>query len=236
MESSRKDFISSLPLLAHKSQKITYNNDEYIFVTKLFNNESLEPEITFLLFNKDKIFKTIYNYEQFKTYKKNMGLEGSWKSLMESMGNAIDGVDSGELKISFPNNKDKLELIVVHPISKEVKISGNITFEKVKKNLNEIFFDGISLLYDAREQLKMEKITNIKETNKISVNDNIISERKENLEKDNKGNMILEVKQNVKRKYHANLINPNIKKRKKKGVEFIKEETNEDKDVNNESL
>ena len=233
MESSRKDFISSLPLLSHKSQKITYNNDEYIFVTKLFNNESLEPEITFLLFNKDKIFKTIYNYEQFKTYKKNMGLEGSWKSLMESMGNAIDGVDSGELKISFPNNKDKLELIVVHPISKEVKISGNITFEKVKKNLNEIFFDGISLLYDAREQLKMEKITNIKEINKISVNDNIISERKENLEKDNKGNMILEVKQNVKRKYHANLINPNIKKRKKKGVEFIKEETNEDKDVNN---
>ena len=68
------------------------------------------------------------------------------------------------------------------------------------------------------------------------MNDNIISERKENLEKDNKGNMILEVKQNVKRKYHANLINPNIKKRKKKGVEFIKEETNEDKDVNNESL
>lgn len=235
MESSRKDFISSLPLLAYKTQRITSNNEDYIFVTKLFSNESSEPEITFLLFNQEKIYKTIYNYEQFKAYKKNMGLEGSWKSLMESMGNAIEGIDNGELKISFSKNKDKVDLIVVHPISKEVKISGNITMDKVKKNLNEIYFEGITLLFEAKEHLKMEKITTQKEINKLSISENIISERKENIEKVLNGNSILEVKQNVKRKYHANLINPNIKKRKKKGVEFIKDEEPDEKNNNIES-
>lgn len=234
MEISKKDFVSSLPLLDHKNQKIIFEDEKYIFLSRINLENPNEPEITFFLFSKNKIFKKSFTYNSFKDYKAAMGFEGSWKNLFQTFSNAIEGVDDGTIQIKLPVSKtEKLTLIIVHPIAKEIKVSGNIEMDKVNADsLKEVYFDGLIELFDSKESIKtkiIEEKDNEKKVNLVD-NNNLINNKKENNKSFSNG---LEFKQNVKRKFHSNLINPNIKKRKKKGVQFI-EDDNENKDEKEE--
>lgn len=235
MEISKKDFVSSLPLLAHKSQKIFFDDEKFIFLSKINLENPNEPEITFFLFSKNKIFKKSFTYISFKEYKEAMGFEGSWKNLFQTFSNAIEGVDDGAIQIKTPLNKnEKLTLIIFHPIAKEIKVSGNIEMEKVnEESIKDIYFDGLIELFESKESIKT-KIIEEKDNDKKAnlVDSNILpNSKKENNKSFSNG---LEFKQNVKRKFHSNLINPNIKKRKKKGFQFI-EDDNENKEKKEEN-
>jgi hypothetical protein len=64
-------------------------------------------------------------------------------------------------------------------------------------------------------------------------NDKIVIEQSQ-IQKSVSGNSNLVIKHNLKRKFNSNLINPNIKKRKKKGFTFIQEDEDENKEKDDE--
>ena len=68
------------------------------------------------------------------------------------------------------------------------------------------------------------------ETSTLTEKINKIDIEQSQIQKSVSGNSNLEIKHNLKRKFHSNLINPNIKKRKNKGYTFIQEEEDDNKE------
>ena len=169
-----------------------------------------------------------------------MGLEGTWKMFLLTMVNAIECKEGGELKIESSFLKDELKLIIVHPISKEVKISGSVTLNLIKDNLKENLYKGIEELYEGNNELR-ELLEKEREKNKLmSTNSfftpvtNITANIDEGNTKNNSMSSAFDIQLKQKRKFHSNLINPNIKKRKKKGATFTQEEAETDHETNYE--
>ena len=167
-----------------------------------------------------------------------MGLEGPWKNFFNTLVNAIDNIDEGELKLDFKNNFNECILTIIHPIAKNIKISSKINFEKPfsksDKEYSNILFDILLSVYDNKEELREKTMNNNDSDNNSVLSVNLKKDKSDfdlsHLQKNVSGNNSLEIKQNLKRKFHSNLINPNIKKRKNKGYTFIQEEEDDNKE------
>lgn len=230
-EKDKKDFLLEISLLSRKSQRLFHQHEEYIFMTKMYNKGG--SNVSFVLYNKDKMYQKDFDYDSFLEYKQSMGLEGTWKMFLLTVVNAIDFKDGGALKIESSFLTDELKLILVHPISKEVKISGSITLNLIKDNLKENYYNGISELFETTKELRalLEKE---KEKNKLISTNTFFTPANNIPQIEDKSTNSFDTQLKQKRKYHSNLINPNIKKRKMKGATFTQEEVETDHETNYE--
>ena len=241
-DSNNFEFISCIPLLNNKSRKIKYEEKDYLFLSKVYPQSTPKPIIQFYIVSSEKIFIKEFDYDLFKEYKEKMGLEGPWKNFFNTFLNAIDNIDDGELKLSI-NKENECILTIIHPITKNVKISSKINFEKwiskTDKEYSNIIFEILLCIYDSKEEFK-EKIINNNSDNSSILSGNLnlkndkIEIEQSQIQKSVSGNSNLEIKHNLKRKFHSNLINPNIKKRKNKGYTFIQEDEDENKEKDDE--
>ena len=241
-DSNNFEFISCIPLLNNKSRKIKYEEKDYLFFSKVYPQSTPKPIIKFYIVSSEKIFIKEFDYDLFKEYKEKMGLEGPWKNFFNTFLNAIDNIDDGELKLSI-NKENECILTIIHPITKNVKISSKINFEKwiskTDKEYSNIIFEILLCIYDSKEEFK-EKIINNNSDNSSILSGNLnlkndkIDIEQSQIQKSVSGNSNLEIKHNLKRKFHSNLINPNIKKRKNKGYTFIQEDEDENKEKDDE--
>ena len=241
-DSNNFEFISCIPLLNNKSRKIKYEEKDYLFLSKVYPQSTPKPIIQFYIVSSEKIFIKEFDYDLFKEYKEKMGLEGPWKNFFNTFLNAIDNIDDGELKLSI-NKENECILTIIHPITKNVKISSKINFEKwiskTDKEYSNIIFEILLCIYDSKEEFK-EKIINNNSDNSSILSGNLnlkndkIDIEQSQIQKRISGNSNLEIKHNLKRKFHSNLINPNIKKRKNKGYTFIQEDEDENKEKDDE--
>ena len=242
-DSNNFEFISCIPLLNNKSRKINYEEKDYLFLSKVYPQTTPKPIIKLYIVSSEKIFIKEFDYDLFKEYKEKMGLEGPWKNFFNTLVNAIDNIDEGELKLDFKNNFNECILTIIHPIAKNVKISNKINFEKLisknDKEYSNIIFEILLCIYDSKEEFKEKIINNNSDNNSIlSGNLNLKKDKididQSQTQKSISGNSNLEIKHNLKRKFHSNLINPNIKKRKNKGYTFIQEDEDENKEKDDE--
>ena len=237
-DSNNFEFISYIPLLNNKSRKVNFEDKDYLFISKVYPQTTPKPIIKFYIVSSEKIFLKEFNYDLFKEYKEKMGLEGPWKNFFNTLVNAIDNIDEGELKLDFKNNFNECILTIIHPIAKNIKISSKINFEKPfsksNKEYSNILFDILLSVYDSKEELREKTMNNNDSDNNSVLSVNLKKDKSDfdlsQLQKNVSGNNSLEIKQNLKRKFHSNLINPNIKKRKNKGYTFIQEEEDDNKE------
>ena len=237
-DSNNFEFISCIPLLNNKSRKVNFEDKDYLFISKVYPQTTPKPIIKFYIVSSEKIFLKEFNYDLFKEYKEKMGLEGPWKNFFNTLVNAIDNIDEGELKLDFKNNFNECILTIIHPIAKNIKISSKINFEKPfsksNKEYSNILFDILLSVYDSKEELREKTMNNNDSDNNSVLSVNLKKDKSDfdlsQLQKNVSGNNTLEIKQNLKRKFHSNLINPNIKKRKNKGYTFIQEEEDDNKE------
>ncbi len=241
-DSNNFEFISYIPLLNNKSRKVNFEDKDYLFISKVYPQTTPKPIIKFYIVSSEKIFLKEFNYDLFKEYKEKMGLEGPWKNFFNTLVNAIDNIDEGELKLDFKNNFNECILTIIHPIAKNIKISSKINFEKPfsksDKEYSNILFDILLSVYDNKEELREKTMNNNDSDNNSVLSVNLKKDKSDfdlsQLQKNVSGNNTLEIKQNLKRKFHSNLINPNIKKRKNKGYTFIQEDEDENKEKDDE--
>ena len=237
-DSNNFEFISCIHLLNNKSRKVNFEDKDYLFISKVYPQTTPKPIIKFYIVSSEKIFLKEFNYDLFKEYKEKMGLEGPWKNFFNTLVNAIDNIDEGELKLDFKNNFNECILTIIHPIAKNLKISSKINFEKPfsksNKEYSNILFDILLSVYDSKEELREKTMNNNDSDNNSVLSVNLKKDKSDfdlsQLQKNVSGNNSLEIKQNLKRKFHSNLINPNIKKRKNKGYTFIQEEEDDNKE------
>ena len=237
-DSNNFEFISCIHLLNNKSRKVNFEDKDYLFISKVYPHTTPIPIIKFYIVSSEKIFLKEFNYDLFKEYKEKMGLEGPWKNFFNTLVNAIDNIDEGELKLDFKNNFNECILTIIHPIAKNIKISSKINFEKPfsksNKEYSNILFDILLSVYDSKEELREKTMNNNDSDNNSVLSVNLKKDKSDfdlsHLQKNVSGNNSLEIKQNLKRKFHSNLINPNIKKRKNKGYTFIQEEEDDNKE------
>lgn len=237
-DSNNFEFISCIHLLNNKSRKVNFEDKDYLFISKVYPQTTPKPIIKFYIVSSEKIFLKEFNYDLFKEYKEKMGLEGPWKNFFNTLVNAIDNIDEGELKLDFKNNFNECILTIIHPIAKNIKISSKINFEKPfsksDKEYSNILFDILLSVYDSKEELREKTMNNNDSDNNSVLSVNLKKDKSDfdlsQLQKNVSGNNTLEIKQNLKRKFHSNLINPNIKKRKNKGYTFIQEEEDDNKE------
>ena len=237
-DSNNFEFISCIHLLNNKSRKVNFEDKDYLFISKVYPHTTPIPIIKFYIVSSEKIFLKEFNYDLFKEYKEKMGLEGPWKNFFNTLVNAIDNIDEGELKLDFKNNFNECILTIIHPIAKNIKISSKINFEKPfsksNKEYSNILFDILLSVYDSKEELREKTMNNNDSDNNSVLSVNLKKDKSDfdlsQLQKNVSGNNSLEIKQNLKRKFHSNLINPNIKKRKNKGYTFIQEEEDDNKE------
>ena len=237
-DSNNFEFISCIHLLNNKSRKVNFEDKDYLFISKVYPQTTPKPIIKFYIVSSEKIFLKEFNYDLFKEYKEKMGLEGPWKNFFNTLVNAIDNIDEGELKLDFKNNFNECILTIIHPIAKNIKISSKINFEKPfsksNKEYSNILFDILLSVYDSKEELREKTMNNNDSDNNSVLSVNLKKDKSDfdlsQLQKNVSGNNTLEIKQNLKRKFHSNLINPNIKKRKNKGYTFIQEEEDDNKE------
>ena len=237
-DSNNFEFISCIHLLNNKSRKVNFEDKDYLFISKVYPQTTPKPIIKFYIVSSEKIFLKEFNYDLFKEYKEKMGLEGPWKNFFNTLVNAIDNIDEGELKLDFKNNFNECILTIIHPIAKNIKISSKINFEKPfsksNKEYSNILFDILLSVYDSKEELREKTMNNNDSDNNSVLSVNLKKDKSDfdlsHLQKNVSGNNSLEIKQNLKRKFHSNLINPNIKKRKNKGYTFIQEEEDDNKE------
>ena len=248
---NKNDFIKNLPLFNNKSKLI---ENKYLLFIKTHPQTTKEPIINFTLIKKyEKIFFKDFNSEKFNELKTKIGLECSLNDFMKGFIKNIKEKDN--IIIEEINNKLLLMKITFN-ISKGININVVINFEDFinydSKTFNHILMDILFNLYDEKKEFEND-IKNINNNHKllnINNNDNENSfinnsnldlinicnflETKKNMEEENEKKNDKEINKK-KRKFRANLINPNIKKRNKKAINYISEEEEDNnKEINNE--
>jgi len=244
----QSDFIKNLPLFNNKS-KLIQNN--FILFLKSYPQNTKEPILNMKIIKKNgKIFFKDFNYEKFNELKLKIGLECNLNDFMKSFINNI----KEEKNIIIEEINKFLLMKIIFNISNGIKINVVINFEDSidceSKIFNNILMEILFNLYDEKNEIENQ----IKNKNK---NLNLNNEIENNIEKfllNNENNNLdlmnivnfIENKKNIsenkkneyennnnkkKRKYRANLINPNIKKRNKKAISYVSEE---DEDENND--
>ena len=247
----KNDFIKNLPLYNNKSKLI---ENKYLLFIKTHPQTTKEPIINFTLIKKyEKIFFKDFNSEKFNELKTKIGLECSLNDFMKSFIKNIKEKDN--IIIEEINNKLLLMKITFN-ISKGININVVINFEDFinydSKTFNHILMDILFNLYDEKKEFendikninnnhKLLNINNNENENSFINNSNLdliniynFFETKKNLEEENKKKNDNEINKK-KRKFRANLINPNIKKRNKKAINYISEEEEEDNNKEEEN-
>jgi hypothetical protein len=172
--------------------------------------------INYKMAERDKLWLRQFTFEECQELKDKMGFDGSWKSYFISLDNAINRTNGGDIAIRI--DKNFLVLTLYHPLTEDFKIKSEIAFETCFEGKSDKFLENnneyINELYEAMNAIKIKTVTynaglSLVESNNIHV--------KRSASK-------LDVKKPTKRKYNANLINPNIKKRKGNGVKFTEDD------------
>lgn len=232
MDNTKKDFIEYIMKLNNQNRKvITQDDNETLFIIiTVISDTRKELIITFTSITKAAVYTKGFTYDSFSEYKASIGFAGSWKSFINTMFNAINHKEGGEVKMEL--KKKKLTMTLLYSLANDLKVSSQIIFDNRysidDREYNAIVFASLINLYE--NKIEIEKTSerehadqrkDREEKSLVAINsnhnNNAIGQR-------DVGRGVLEMKKNVKRKYKSNLINPNIKKRKKKGVEFIKDD------------
>jgi hypothetical protein len=222
-----KDFLDSLKTLHLVNSYLESDGKKIILIVKIVNENSDNPQCIFKIIEKEKIWVKNYDFDGFNTYKTSIGFDGPWKSFFKTLECALNKSDGGNIIINYPKtNKEKeLTLTVYHPLSEEMKIKSEIIFDKSygssTTEFRNLSFDAMLELYESKENYKLkerEKTLDMLKMNKSNGNGGLMNSEFGN---ERKVNAKLEMKKGMKRKFNANLINPNIKKRKGKGTEFV---------------
>lgn len=241
MDNNKKDFLENILRLNNQNKNIIQDsNENTFFIATVTIDSKMESTIIFRAITKAAVYVKIFTYNSFSEYKSSIGFDGSWKAFINTMYNAINFKEGGEIKIEL--KKKNQVLTMIHPLANDLKVSSQIVFESSyttnEKEYNVIVFDSLINLYNDKIEIirlnekEKEQAIQLKDSEHKSLITNSSNFNSAISQKDaSRG--ILEIKKNVKRKYQSNLINPNIKKRKKKGVQFIKdEEEKSDKESN----
>lgn len=202
-----------------------------VIVSNKKNSNESECECIFKILEKEKIWVKSFNYEQFVKYKNKMGFDGSWKSFFKTLVLAINRTDGGKITVKS-SDIGNIILTVYHPLSEELKVKSDILLKKVVQLGSEEFknltFDMMYELYESKEIYRNRENVfsgynnGVAEVESIGGNKNFSNLSSSNNPKNSISQ--LDFKKNLKRKFNYNLVNPNAKKRKEKGVKFIQDD------------
>ena len=194
------DYNENLNIINHCVNEYQIDNKKIILLLSIS-----ETSLLIRLSEADGIWLKTCDYIYLKKYKENMGFEGDWKSFFTTFLYAIKNIQGGEVFIN--KIKDKLYIIIYHPLTDEFKIKNEIQIEN--------FFSYKS---DEFKKLNFEFIIDL-------FNSKDFNEKKENKDSLGKKSITkINLKKQIKRKFNHNLINPNVKKRKEKGAKFTEDE------------
>jgi hypothetical protein len=218
-------------------QESTNSSNNYLLSVKVNNSNDITTcECVFKILEKDKIWVKNFFYDEFEEYKTKMGFDGSWKAFFKTLTQAINKTDGGNISITttnkIPINKKspEMQLTIFHPLSEELKVKSVITINKFYPTSTDEFrnfnYDLMLELYESKKIFLDREREKIYENSVNSGANNLKINSINNIPSNNNlsNGMKLEVKKNIKRKFNADLINPNVKRAKTKGAQFIIEE------------
>jgi hypothetical protein len=210
-----KEYYDNIDLINYSNCEIkTEDIKFYLLIT------TKDDTINYKIIEKDKIWIKNFTHDEIKELKNKMGFDGSWKAYFTSLNHAINRTMGGDLSIK--HNKDRhLILSLFHPLTEDFKIKSEILFDNLTDKNSEAFseltFEFVGELYESIRIINEKAKQNLLNNN---VPKEIISA--EIFIKKSVGK--LDIKKPLKRKYNANLINPNVKKRKGNGNKFTEED------------
>jgi hypothetical protein len=228
-DSNNKEFLENLKLI-HLLTGHIYSADDKGMYLSFFVGEDAKVFIKVL--EKDRIWLKQFDYDSLNEYKMKTGIQGNWKSFFQSMNDGINPDNGGQITVKYPKNqKEPLVLYISHPLKETLKVQSELQFTKYftanSEEFKKLNFDFVSEMYQSRIQgLKDKRDRDLLENSK---NYPISSNNSKNMMISSSGQK-LEIKKNLKRKYNSDLINPNAKKRKNKGVKFTMESKNIDEE------
>ena len=218
---SYNDFFENIKILNFQNSILEENNNKFI-LSSVITIKDNNAECLFKILQNDRIWIKTFNHNEFIRYKADMGFDGSWKIFFKTMQQALTRSDGGDVSIKYnslnlKNTKNRLVLMIFHPVSEDLKVKSEIVFDKFYLHSSEEFknfnFDLIFELYESKNNGSQDKVSIKIENSNFNTTYN-----------DNQGQSgKLEIKKNIKRKYISNLVNPNAKKRKTKGAKFLTE-------------
>jgi hypothetical protein len=228
---NQSEFLEAVRTINLLNSLVDENNEiKHLFITKITNHENINScNCTFKILSKERVWLKSYTYEEFTSHKAKMGFDGNWKVFFKTLEQAISKVEGGDIKLKLVKKskeaKDCLIITFIHPIAEDLKMKSEISFEKFYNSNSDEFrninYDIMLELYESKQHIQIQKEKEQVKIPSNQVTSNLVSAK-------------LEVKKNMKRKYNADLINPNAKKRKNKGAKFIQEENKDSQDSDSE--
>jgi hypothetical protein len=233
--SNEKEFIENITEVHLLNSYLETDEKKMILSISVSAQNDLHPSVTFKILEKEKIWIKSFDYGQFLIYKKNLGFEGTWKAFFKTLDLAINKTGGGDFSIKYPQSlKDNMILTLFHPLNQDLKVKSNICFDKFYpynteeyKNYN---FEIAVELFKSKEVIKEKEREKLLELTKKYHKDEFPFKRADDLPNKNNYKIHngylkkLEQQKNLKRKYNADLVNPNFKKRKGKGATFASED------------
>lgn len=222
-DKSLKDYEDNIKILSLANNSLEHDKKKIILMVKSKPNKTA----VFKIYEKERIWLKTLDYKDFSKYKETLGFESSWLSFFKTMSLAILRENGGDMQLKYPKTikvdltftQDPFVLYFYHPISEELKVKGEITFDTSFGYSSEEFINNVyELVFDFHESEQ-----NYKSCLKFGTNHNShITTNDGNLDSKKK-TKIGEIKKATKRKFVADLVNPNAKRRKGKGAKFTNE-------------
>lgn len=189
------------------------------------------------------------NYHELKVLKETSGFEGDWLSFINTLAKAIKKIEGGAVEIiEFKPEAEKvtikkgtkalkatekfeqatcpasegLILTFLHPLSEDLKIRTRI---KLLSEIPKTDVRYTAIIKSMFKEVYLENAKLNKDLSNANTTINTIKSREHEVV-DSSYNLPDKAnnKNNKKRKFHSDLINPNAKKRKHQGVKFIEED------------
>ena len=149
----------------------------------------------------------------FELHRIDIGIEGPWNSYFNLLKRAILKENNGKLEL-IKEEDESVSLKIHYPISENAKLTGvfeigEISQEEIPKLIQKLLFE-LEGKNEKQKKLYEKKIEDIKKAYSMPQVAGPAEEMKE----------VENGEQKPKRKFKANLVNPNTKKRKAKGAKF----------------
>ncbi len=226
-----KDFEENLKILNLVNNSLENDKKKLIFLVKVKENKTA----VFKIYEKDRIWLKFIDFKAFVEYRNSLGFDGNWQTFFFTLKLAILREKGGDMQLKYPKTnkalfffiQDSFFLYFYHPISEDLKVKGEISLEKQITYQSEEFRSHLyELVFDLHESEEMHKNNlNSDRIEHNTIQTNIDSKKK---------TKITEMKKATKRKFVSDLVNPNAKRRKNKGVKFVND--GEDKSSNTDKL
>ena len=223
------DFKAAIQNIDHLNTRLKYKQIEYILYLNLTESQN---GLCFILTDAFSIYwLKQYEFGDFETIRSKLGMEGTYDGYFEILKDSI----LNKSGISLEIDKDQADLLVKYQISKGVTLNGQFDLGEA------IHWDKDSSLF---RKINQNFLFDLQKTMEIKTNrsEELIKELKEKvmrLQNDGKNHKINEIavnltgtgsnfpkKESLKQKAKTDLINPNRKIVKGKGVKFNAEPVN----------